>query len=61
MEIGQRFTSQSKIQEAPSEYVYIKQMENGYHYLKSATNNPLLDIVVESAWFKNRKIKLIKK
>ena len=59
MEIGQRFKSQSKVQEQPLEYIY-RGIKKGLHYLEAVSGNVLDDCEVCPKWFANRKIKLIK-
>jgi hypothetical protein len=57
LKIGQRFTSQSKIQSQPVEYIYRGQLPDGQHCLEAASGIFIDDCVVETAWFDNRNIK----
>lgn len=59
MEIGQRFTSQSKVQDAPVEYIFNGHLQNGMIHLLSANGNRCDDIEVFPEWFDNRKIRKI--
>lgn len=56
--IGQRFKSQSKIQDMPVEYIYKGFLPNGNIFLESTTGNPLDNCEVEPQWFNERKINL---
>jgi len=57
MKKGQRFTSQSKIQNHPTEYIFNGRMNDGLYHLIAASGNKIEDIIVEQAWFNNRNIK----
>lgn len=58
MKIGQHFSSQSKIQDKPTKYVYLG-IENGQHCIQAASGITDEDCRVDVEWFDNRKIKLI--
>ena len=67
MKKGQRFTSQSKIQNHPTEYIFngrILDDNLGSHHntlhLISITGNPADDIFVDDGWFNERKITKLK-
>lgn len=61
LQIGQYFTSKSKIQNEPVEYIYGGRSDNGDHVLKSTSGNKRDDCVVDSRWFDERKIVLLEK
>jgi len=56
LEKGQHFTSQSKIQSQPVEYIYQGQLSNGDYYLEAANGIIADDCEVDEKWFDNRNI-----
>ena len=55
---GQKFLSQSKIQEKPEEYIYCGILHSGDYLLQHSSISREKDCIVDKLWFGERKITL---